>query len=311
MIISASTRTDIPAFYTEWMMERIREGYVLVRNPYNACQVTKYLLDPNVVDCITLWTKNPMPILPHLEELIPFHPYFFVTITPYGREIEPKVPEKRKVIEAVHYLSKVLGKDSVCVRYDPIILTDFYTKEYHEKAFRQLVKALGHKVSEYVISFVDSYEKTKRNFPDAVPLARSEQEWIAEAFSRIAREYEITIKTCAEGIDLTKYQIENSGCTSRAVMERHLGTTIKNVRSIPDRDYCTCIESKDIGAYNSCLHGCKYCYANFSQKTVESNYKKHDPKSPFLIGQLRDEDCIKQAKQESILDGQIRLDFMD
>ncbi|MDO5294696.1 MAG: DUF1848 domain-containing protein [bacterium] len=311
MILSASTRTDIPAFYSEWLIERIRKGYVLVRNPYNACQVTKYRLDPEVVDCITLWTKNPIPILSHLKELRPFHPYFFVTITPYGKEIEPKVPDKRMVIEAVRQLSKELGKDSLCVRYDPIIITNRYTKEFHEKVFRQLISVLHGHVTEYVISFVDIYEKTKRNFKEAMPLTQDEQEWIADKFSKIAKEYGIVIKTCAEGIDLTKYQIENSGCTSRQVMERHLNTSLKQRKLVPDRQYCTCIESKDIGAYNSCLHGCKYCYANYSEKAVKSNYLKHDPHSPFLIGELREEDYIKLAKQESDIDGQIRLTFMD
>ncbi len=311
MIISASTRTDIPAFYSNWLLKRIKEGYVLVRNPYNARQVTKYVLDPDTVDAMLLWTKNPIPLLSRIDELKPFHPYFFVTITPYGREIEPYVPDKKKILESTIQLAKTLGKDSVCLRYDPILLTERYTIETHAKAFRYIAEAISGVIGEVVISFLDVYEKTKRNFKEGRALTCQEQRQIAKVFSEIAKEYGITIKTCAEEIDLTAFGIKNSGCVSKETMERHLGGSIKEKKHPPERENCMCMETKDIGAYHSCLHGCRYCYANANHEVALTNYKKHNENSPFLIGELTKDDVIKEAKQVSFFDGQIRLDFIE
>lgn len=310
MIISASTRTDIPAFYSDWLYKRIEEGFVYVRNPYNMHQVTKYLLTPDVVDAIVLWTKNPIPMVDRMEEIQAFHPYFFVTVTPYGKEVEPGVPPKELVLQAMCTLSNRLGKDSVALRYDPIFVDDKYTVEYHTESFRNMMFQLEGVITDCVISFVDLYEKTKRNFKELKTVTMDQVEEIASEFSKIAKEHGIRIKTCAEAVDLSKYGIFNSGCISREMMERHLKTTIKAKPHSPNRSNCTCIESKDIGVYNTCLHGCRYCYANYNEKMVRANMLQHKKDSPFLIGGPRLNDIVTVAKQESIVDGQIRFDFL-
>lgn len=124
MIINTGCRTDIPAFYSKWFMNRIREGYVLVRNPYYLNQVTKYNLSPDVVDCLAFCTKNPEPMLEYLNELDKYKQYWFVTITPYGKDIEPNVPNKKRVIESFKKLSEHIGVDSIGWRYDPIFIGD-------------------------------------------------------------------------------------------------------------------------------------------------------------------------------------------
>ena len=124
MIINTGMRTDIPAFYHEWLINRIKEGFVLVRNPYNPSQVTRYSLSPEVVDLIAFCTKNPAPMLPHMDVLKPYGQYWFVTITPYGKDIEPNVPDKQKVMEDFKKLSDAVSVDSVGWRYDPIFVDD-------------------------------------------------------------------------------------------------------------------------------------------------------------------------------------------
>ena len=140
MIINTGQRTDIPAFYAEWFANRIKEGFVCVRNPYNHSQVNRYRLDPSVVDVIGFCTKNPAPMFPYMDLLKEFGQYWFVTLTPYGRDIEPGVPDKHRLIEDFKTLSGMVGIDSICWRYDPIFLSDKYTSEYHLHAFRKIAE---------------------------------------------------------------------------------------------------------------------------------------------------------------------------
>ena len=143
MIISASRRTDIPNYYSEWFFNRIKEGYVLVRNPMNISQVSKISLSPDVVDGIVFWTKNPLPILDRLEELREYTYYFQFTLTPYGKDVEPNVPSKNDlIIPSFRKLSERIGKERVVWRYDPILFNDKYTMDYHIKYFKALAAKL-------------------------------------------------------------------------------------------------------------------------------------------------------------------------
>ena len=163
MIINTGQRTDIPAFYAEWFANRVKEGFVCVRNPYNPNQVSRYRLDPKVVDVIGFCTKNPAPMFPHMDLLSPYGQYWYVTITPYGRDIEPNVPDKHRVLEDFRKLSGIAGLHSVGWRYDPILLNGRYTKEYHLKAFRRMAETLEGYTETVVISFIDLYGKVLRN----------------------------------------------------------------------------------------------------------------------------------------------------
>lgn len=163
MIIQTGMRTDIPAFYSEWLMNRIQEGFVLVRNPYNPTQVTKYSLSPEVVDLIAFCTKNPAPMLPFMEQLTPYGQYWFVTITPYGRDIEPNVPDTGTVMDHFKILSDIVGVDSIGWRYDPILVDATHTVEWHISEFEKMAAVLHGYTETCVISFIDIYKKVERN----------------------------------------------------------------------------------------------------------------------------------------------------
>lgn len=189
MIIQTGMRTDIPAFYSEWLFNRLQEGFVLVRNPYNPNQVTKYSLSPDVVDLIAFCTKNPAPMLPHMEKLKLYGQYWFVTITPYGKDIEPNVPEKEKVIENFKQLSDIVGVDSVGWRYDPIFVDEEHSVEWHISEFEKMAATLCGYTKTCVISFIDIYKKVERNFPKARSVMKKDRITIGKAFVEIAGKY--------------------------------------------------------------------------------------------------------------------------
>ncbi len=307
MIIQTGMRTDIPAFYSEWFKNRLSEGYVLVRNPYNESQVTKYELDPNVVDLIAFCTKNPEPMFKCMSYLEKFDQYWFVTLTPYGKDIEPNVPDKDRVTDSIIYLSKMLGINNVAWRYDPILIDDKYTLEFHIKWFEEMCSKLDGYVDTCIISFVDLFKKVLKNFPEATEVSRYNRVRIAEEFVRIGNMHGITIKTCGEGDELEAYGIDTSGCMTLKTYERALGTKITPPKEKGKREECACILGNDIGAYNTCLHLCKYCYANYSKELVEANIKLHNPLSPFMLGDSLPGDIIHEAKQESWKDNQLSL----
>ncbi len=310
MIINTGSRTDIPAYYSDWFFRRVREGYVLVRNPYFKEQVIRYRLDPAVVDCLNFCTKNPMPMLGRMGEIADFGQMWFVTVTPYGKEIEPFVPDKDRVLEAVKELSRIVGIRSVSWRYDPVFLLGRYSLDFHIESFERMAGKLEGYVENCVISFIDLYEKTKRNFPGVSEVGRKERERIGQEFVRIGRKYGITIRSCCEGRELEKYGVDVSGCMSRQVMERAVGEELYPAgRHTNVREGCNCLLGNDIGVYNTCGHGCLYCYANYSREAVAENMQRHDPYSPFLIGGPMENDIVKEAKQESYKSGQIVLVF--
>lgn len=308
MIINTGQRTDIPAFYAKWFINRIKEGYVLVRNPYRKDWVSRYDLNPDVVDCIAFCTKNPAPMLPYMDILKPFGQFWFVTITPYGKEIEPNVPSKEKVMEDFITLSKTLGKNSVGWRYDPIFITQKYSIERHIADFENMAKKLSGYTKVCVISFIDLYEKVKRNFPEARNVSASERAQIGETFAEIGQKYGITIKGCAEGKDLAEFGVDCSGCQTVETFENALNCNLcvpKNKKS--PRAECNCLLGSDIGAYDTCGHLCRYCYANTNKENVIRNMKIHNPDSPLLLGELAPNEEIHTVFQESWVDNQLRL----
>ncbi|MHC1681433.1 MAG: DUF1848 domain-containing protein [Clostridiaceae bacterium] len=307
MIINTGNRTDIPAYFSHWFFNRIKDGYVYVRNPYYMNQVIKYKLTSDVVDCLAFCTKNPAPMLPRIDELDGFGQFWFVTITPYGKEIEPYVPPKEKVMEDFKKLSTIIGSEKMGWRYDPIFIKGNYTLQYHIETFEIMASQLSGYTHDCIISFIDLYEKTKRNFIGVREVTKEERAIIAKEFVRIGKKYNITIKTCVEGQELSEYGIDCSGCMTKPVIERAIGNCLKVSQKKSTRDGCDCLLGNDIGVYNTCGHGCVYCYANFNRKIVVDNMKLHNPNSPFLIGGSIEGDVVKDAKQVSCIDGQIRL----
>ena len=299
MIINSGCRTDIPAFYSKWLMNRIREGFVLVRNPYYPNQVTKYSLSPNVVDCLAFCTKNPEPMIKYLDELDVYRQYWFVTITPYGKDIEPVVPDKEKVIESFKKLSKHVGVDSIGWRYDPVFINDEFDVEKHIECFSKIAQSLKGYTNNCTISFLDLYEKVKRNAPDLRTLTQDEQIRIAKAFAKIGKENNMTIHSCCEKTFLSESGLKCNGCMSQEIVEKSIGCMLEPPKRKNIRQECNCLMGNDIGTYNTCGHLCRYCYANANKKLVIENMKKHNENSPFLIGDVEAGDKITEAKQKS------------
>lgn len=307
LIINTGSRTDIPAYFSDWFYNRIKEGYVLVRNPYYPTQVTKYELNPEVVDVLVFCTKNPEPMLDRLKELSDFSSFWFVTITPYGKEIEPYVPEKEQVVDSFWRLSEQVGQDGISWRYDPIFITEKYSVDYHINSFAHIAEKLKGYTKQCVVSFIDLYEKTKRNFPAAKAVTMKEQESLIAAFSQIAEKNQVQIHLCCENSSLTRKHVDADGCMTKEVLEKAIHGKLKVPKMKSAREECNCLLGADIGMYNTCGNGCLYCYANYDRKSVIENMKHHDINSPFLIGHQREEDVIKQAKQKSWLNRQISL----
>ena len=309
MIVNTGQRTDIPAFYADWFANRLREGYVCVRNPYQPDQVSRYVLSPTVVDLIGFCTKNPAPLFPYMDLLRNYGQYWFVTITAYGRDIEPHVPDKRQVIESFQRLSRLVGIRSMGWRYDPILLSDRYTPEYHLRAFGKIAAALEGYTETAVISFIDLYPKVKRNFPEARQVPPEQRLALGKAMIAIAADHGMTLKPCAEGDALAAYGADCGGCMRIEDYERAIGKRLNAPKRKGARAACACYLSCDIGAYNTCRHLCRYCYANAEPAVVMAQSCLHDPRSPFLIGNYRPGDRIHDVPQRSWIDEQIELSF--
>ena len=301
MILNTGLRTDIPGFFSEWFYNRIEDGFVYVRNPYAKNQIYSYRLDPELIDCIIFCTKNPKPMFENLEKIDKFNQYWHITITPYEKEIEPNIPPMNDVLESFKYLSKKLGKENVTLRYDPIFINEKYTLEKHIESFEYIINSLSGYTTEAIISFIDLYEKTKRNFPKAREVTKDERLKIGKEFARIGNENNIRIKTCVEGTELDKFGIDSSGCMTKEVIERAINKNLNIPKQKARNGECYCLLNNDIGEYNTCGHGCLYCYANSNKRLVKRNLKLHDPKSPILIGEIKEDDIIKEMNQKSLI----------
>ena len=307
MILHTGNRTDIPAFYSDWFYNRIQAGYVLARSPYNEKLVTRYALLPAVVDLIVFCTKNPLPMLSRLNKLDSFGQLWFVTITPYGKGIEPNVPQKQHIIEGFCTLSRHLGQDAVIWRYDPILLYGNYTLEQHLQSFEKMCRALRGYTKTCVISFVKLYKKVHLQFPELRECTKEERLFLTEHFARIAQENDIRISICGDHSGLEAFNVDTSGCMTVRVMEKALHTCLDIPPYKPARSECCCYLGADIGAYNTCAHFCRYCYANFDKRAVKENMARHNPQSELLIGSLKPEDVVHNAVQVSFKSKEQRL----
>ena len=303
MILSVSRRTDIPAFYSEWFFNSLKEGFVLVRNPMNIHQVSRVMLSPDVIDCIVFWSKNPRPMLARLDELKDYMYYFQFTINPYDRGLEMGVPRKEGIISTFKELSEMIGPKRVIWRYDPILLTEKMDMQYHVRYFEEIAKRLKGYTDMCVISFVDLYQKTQRNLKDTTAREPSQNEMveIAGKLCAIAKNYGMTIQTCAEEIALESVGIKHGKCIDSALIEDLLSVKLVVGKDPSQRKECGCVQSIDIGEYNTCAHGCKYCYANFKDWVVAANRAAHDPHSPLLIGKLGPDDKVTDRKLFSFI----------
>lgn len=301
MILSVSRRTDIPAFYSEWFFNRIKEGFVYVRNPVNRHQISKINISPSLVDCIVFWSKNPQPMLSKLHLLNNYMYYFQFTINPYNTGIEVDVPKKDSIINTFKILSEKLGAKRVIWRYDPILLTSQIDIAYHLRYFEAIASRLSGYTNTCVISFVDQYKKTQRNLQNttARELCFNEMITLAAGIVTIAAKYKIRVQSCAEEIELAQLGIQHGRCIDNILIEDLLGVKLVVSKDKNQRLECGCIQSIDIGEYNTCSHNCLYCYANFNKDIVNRNKLLHDPNSPLLIGNVGCLDTVKERRIHS------------
>ena len=295
MIISASRRTDIPAFYSEWFMRRVHQQYCLCVNPYNRRQVARVSLQPQDVDALVFWTKDAKPLLPRLAELdaLGYRYYFQYTLNGYGNLFEPRVPELESCIETFLQLAQRIGPDRVIWRYDPVVFSSQTDGTYHQQRFGYVLERLQSATRRIVVSIVDDYRKASLNFkrlqaqgiaikPECMPEQLSA---LCRFMSEQAGRYNIPVFSCAENIDLIPFGITPGKCVDGELIARLFGVQVKAGKDRSQRRECGCLQSKDIGFYDSCLHGCAYCYAGTLQSGLR-NRLKHEVDSPMLIGNI-------------------------
>ncbi len=296
MILNISGRTDIVAFYSEWLLNRLDEGFIDVRNPFYPKMVSRIFLED--VDLLFFCTKNPIPIIDKIND-IKKKVYFHVTLTPYKKNIEPNLPSKRDIINAIKKLSTIIRKNNIVIRYDPVFISDEYNLNYHIKAFDKICTLLDGYTNKILISFIDDYKNVRRNYKVLrfKPFTEHEYKVIGTSFSESAKKHNIEVHTCNEVRNLTEFGFIKDDCMSKEIAFRLTGKVYNKKWKARKNAVCKCVEMVDIGVYNSCKHFCKYCYANFDEKKVQENYNNHDPKSSLLIGRLKEDDIIKIRKK--------------
>jgi hypothetical protein len=294
MIISASRRTDIPAFYSEWFMNRVREGYCTVPNPFNRKQISAVPLSPSEVDVIVFWTRNPKPLMSSLKDLdrMGYRYYFHFTLLGYPRLIDKFVPSLEISLANLIHLSDHIGPNRVIWRYDPIVLTPITDIPFHLKNFERISAAVEGYTHRCVISLMTGYRKTKKRLgqlgPAGAPITvQPSKSLLTELLPRInecAKAYGISISSCAEEADIASLGVSPGKCIDDAYLKKTFGLQVASTKDLGQRKACLCVASKDIGMYDSCLYGCQYCYATSSFQRAKQNYAKHDPASPSLLG---------------------------
>ena len=310
MIISASRRTDIPALYSDWFFNRIKERYVLVPNPYNSKMISRISLDPAVVDCIVFWSKNPAPMLEKLDKLKEYNYYFQFTLNPYGPEIENHLPIISKRIDTFKRLSDRIGKEKVIWRYDPVLTNETYTPGFHKEKFAEIAYELKEHTEKCMLGFIDHYQhiRTAVSRFNIQPLLKADIEEMAASFKKTVDTCSIQLNTCTVKVDLTHLGIPDGLCIDNQLVERITGYPISVRKDKNQRDICRCAESIDIGTYESCLNGCIYCYAiKGNYNTVKYNLNKHDKNSPMLVGELQEDDIVKERLVKSLRNDQFSL----
>ncbi|MCC8088797.1 MAG: DUF1848 domain-containing protein [Rikenellaceae bacterium] len=298
MILSVSRRTDIPAFYPDWFYNRLKDGYVCVRNPMNYRSVSRIALDPDTTDCIVFWTKNPAPMLARIEELTDYKYYFQVTVNPYGTGIERSVPDIESVTASMRQLASLVGRNRVVWRYDPIFYTQGFGYDEHKKYFTDIAQRLSGCVERCVIGYLHLYGKTVKNVQGTgtVPLTSEEIIRISINFRDIARRYGIDVLSCSETVGLEGHGVGKASCIDPILISDICGYPVNVKKDKNQRAVCRCVESIDIGEYSSCPHGCLYCYANKTPAEADRKYGLHDPESPLLLGNITEEDTVKDRK---------------
>ena len=302
MILNTGGRTDTVQYYSEWLLNRFREGYVLSRNPLFPDIVNRIELNPETIDVVVFCSKDYSPILPRLHEISDrFNCYYHYTITAYGTDIEPRVPSIEDSIRTLKTLAAQVGPEKIAWRYDPVLLTEKYTIERHLETFDRMARELTPYVDRCIFSFVEMYKKLEVNMPELLPVSEEDKLTLAENLGAIAQRYSLWLQTCATRTDYEQFGIHRSGCMTTEIFSQAMGIEFKKTPHKGNRLGCACMESRGLGDYNSCPNGCRYCYANKDHEKALQNFFTHDPKSPLLLGHLHPDDKIVPSRLESLL----------
>jgi hypothetical protein len=295
MIISASRRTDIPAFYSRWLIQRIRDGFCEVINPFNSNQRRTVSLKSKDVDLIVFWTRNARPLLPYLKELDErgLHYYFLYTLVNYDTDLEPHSVAPEQLIDDFHQTADQISPDRVVWRYDPIIISQKYNWQYHLETFETLAARLQSATRRVIVSLIDYYRKTLRNLANIHP-AREQLNLSAEQdpglvdflgqLAAIAGKYQLEIQSCCEAAYWANHGIKAGKCIDDEYIRRVFQITVDSEKDPGQRAACQCVRSVDIGAYDTCPGGCRYCYANHSPAAARKNFRDHKPECTALAG---------------------------
>ena len=308
MILNTGGRTDTVQYYSEWLLNRFREGYVLSRNPLFPEIVNRIELNPETIDVVVFCSKDYSPILPRLHEISDrFNCYYHYTITAYGTDIEPRVPSIEDSIRTLKALAAQVGPEKIAWRYDPVLLTEKYTIERHLETFDRMARELTPYVDRCIFSFVEMYKKLEVNMPELLPVSEEDKLTLAENLGAIAQRYSLWLQTCATRTDYEQFGIHRSGCMTTEIFSQALGIEFKKTPHKGNRLGCACMESRGLGDYTSCPNGCRYCYANKDHAKALQNYLTHNPDSPLLLGNIQPGDKIVPSRQESLLSKEPRL----
>jgi len=285
-------------------MERLREGFAYVRNPFNAHQVSRVSLRREDAEAIVFWTKDAENMLPRLSELdgMGYRYLFQYTFTPYGRDIEKGV-DKRRAMEALLKLSAKIGKQRVIWRYDPVLLTEEWTAERHIQMFERLAGLFQGAADRCVISFVDLYASVKRTAPWISAPDEAGMREMAREMAQIARSHHMIPSACAEALDFGSEGLERRGCIDQRDLEVLLGAAVRVQRDNAQRKACMCVKAVDIGAYDTCRHDCVYCYARTGRKPAG----EESVHSPLLCGRMNEGDSVTERREKRIADNQLSM----
>lgn len=308
MIVSASRRTDIPRFYLDWFVNRLKEGYVLVRNPMNHQQVSEIKLNSDVVDCIAFWSKNPAPLLEHLPRLEAYPWYVQFTLNPYGQAVERALPPADVLLGTFRQLADALGPRRVVWRFSPVLLGAEYTPAFHVAAFAKLAQALEGYTEQVRISYLDVYPKIKGRMEEMGlrDATRAEKMALTAEMLALAQKHGMRLGACGN-LDIKAAGLEFTGCIDAGLVAQIVGQPMQVPRDAGQRSTCYCAASVDVGAYNTCLNGCAYCYANFSGAAARRSYARYDPAAPMLCGEVGPGDVVREKKMKSCREAQLRF----
>ncbi len=297
MILSVSRRTDIPQFYCDWFFNRLKERYVFVRNPFNPRQISKVEMTESTIDALVFWSKNPAPLFKRWREIdFPFGVQF--TLTPYDCSIEESVEQKKKLIDLFGEMGQVLGKERMVLRYDPILFTKQWGSERHMEAFEKTFLPLKDSLEKCVINFLIPYKKTARNFEDYFLPEEPLKKKLIQQMANLTHAHGVRLEGCLQPWNQGIEHFYAGACLNaewieKITQKKWIKAAKKDSGQNPE---CGCVTSIDIGAYDTCPHGCRYCYANHTLGLARENYKKHDPHLPLLGEKMTGQETVSLRK---------------